>query len=212
MNPEQSLDLIILAADKDAIEALNGILQTLPLKGRMKRIRYEIKPALMHDGAARRHAHELLRPYIRQARFALVVFDREGCGAEGLSRIEIEREVLGRLEENGWHGRAEAVVIDPELEAWVWSHSPKVDEVLGWSGCQPPLREALKVEGWLAEAGMKPARPREAMKWALLQSKTPWSASLFSRLAQQVSYVRCTDPAFLKLLTTLGNWFPAEDA
>lgn len=208
MTLEVRLDLIVLAADKDATETLNGILQTLPLKGGMRRIRYEIKPALMHDGEARRYAHELLRPYIRQARFALVVFDREGCGAEGMRREEIEQEVLGRLEENGWHKRAEAIVIDPELEVWVWSQSPKVDEVLGWAGARPPLRKALEEEGWLSEGGVKPARPREAMKWALLQSRTPWSASLFRRLAQQVSYQRCTDPAFVKLLTILRAWFP----
>lgn len=208
MTSELRLDLIVLAADKDATEALDGILQTLPSKGEMRRIRYEIKPALMHDGEARRHAHELLRPYIRQARFALVVFDREGCGAEGLRREEIEQEVLNKLEENGWQKRAEAIVIDPELEAWVWSQSPKVDEVLGWAGTLPTLRKALEDKGWLSDGGVKPTRPREAMKWALLQSKTPWSAALFSRLARQVSYRRCTDQAFAKLLATLRTWFP----
>jgi hypothetical protein len=74
---------------------------------------------------------------------ALVLFDRAGRGKEGVGRAALEREVEERLAASGWSARAAAIVMDPELEAWVWVDSPHVERIVGWAGARGGLR------GWL---------------------------------------------------------------
>ena len=104
MSPAYLFDLVILAADKDAAQALEGILNSMPSKLGLAAVNYRIIIAPRHDGEARARADELLRPFVRTARYALVVFDREGCGSNS-HREELENQTLAKLTENGW-GRA----------------------------------------------------------------------------------------------------------
>ncbi|MFB3133348.1 MAG: hypothetical protein ACE10K_12585, partial [Rhodothermales bacterium] len=53
----------------------------------------------------------------------------------------------------------------------------------------------------------KPQRPKEAVEAVLRATDTPRSSSLYRQLAQKVSLNRCDDPAFLKLKSTLQEWF-----
>ena len=115
-----------------------------------------------------------------------------------------------RLAQNGWAGRSAAVVIDPELENWIWADSRKIDDILGWHGRQPSLREWLHSMGYLAEGQAKPADPKKCLEEALLRVRQKPSSVLFKQVAEQVSLARCTDPAFLKLVATLRAWFPAQ--
>ena len=48
-----------------------------------------------------------------------------------------------RLAANGWNDRAKAIVVDPELESWVWADSRVVEDVLGWPGHAEDLRSWL---------------------------------------------------------------------
>ena len=107
-----------------------------------------------------------------------------------------------------WGDRACAIVLAPELETWVWSNSPHVDDVLGWKGRQPSLRTWLKENGWMGEEDEKPERPKEAFHAALRESQIARSASLYMEIAQRVSLGGCRDDAFLELQETLQNWFP----
>jgi hypothetical protein len=101
------------------------------------------------------------------------------------------------------------IVLRPELENWVWSNSPHVEEVLGWSGHAPDLREWLRNQHlWPIEL-MKPGRPKEAMEAALREVGLPRSSALFRRLAEEVSLNGCSDPAFLEFRAVMQRWFPA---
>lgn len=133
--------------------------------------------------------------------------DREGCGNEGLMREELEQQFEHKLSLSGWKERAAAVVLDPELEIWVWSDSPHVAEVLGWTDSDLSLHDWLIQKGFLQPGRFKPERPKEAMESALQQAKKQHSSVLFHRLAQRVSMDRCADPAFLKLKEKLREWF-----
>jgi hypothetical protein len=112
------------------------------------------------------------------------------------------------LSQNGWGQRTSAIVIDPELEIWVWSDSPHVDEVLGWSGRQPDLRTWLTQRGSITDRNGKPNLPKEATEAALKEVRKPRSSSIYQQLAEKVSLGRCVDPAFIKLKNTLQSWFP----
>jgi hypothetical protein len=142
----------------------------------------------------------------------LVVLDHEGSGQENLAPDEVATNLRDRLGRMGWDDRAEAVVIVPELEAWVWSESPVVDEVMGWRGSQPTLREWLRLSALLGPAEVKPRRPKEAMEAALRAKRVQRSSALYRTLAEKVSLGRCEDPSFLRLKEILLRWFPLADA
>lgn len=120
----------------------------------------------------------------------------------------IEQSILKRLSRAGWKKRAAAIVLDPELEAWVWSDSPHVDEALGWAGRDPDLRSWLRDRDLLDPQTPKPVRPKEAVEKAPQVTRKPRSSALYRQLAQDVGLARCVDPSFSKLRKTLRRWFP----
>lgn len=100
------------------------------------------------------------------------------------------------------------IVLDPELEVWVWSESRHVDDVLGWVGMPTALRAWLHEQGHLSQGETKPRRPKEAMEAALREVQLPRSSSLYRHLAERVSLRGHSEPAFCELLNTLRAWFP----
>ncbi len=189
--------------------AIGGVLERHQALG-IRRIDYAIRVHTENDPGCCLRAHELLRPFCRRYSKALVVFDREGSGKEGLPRTTIEEEVEQSLATSGWSDdRARVIVIDPELEAWVWSDSPKVDDSLGWTARKPDVRESLRQHDFSIADNGKPERPKEAMEAALRSVRKARSSAIYAELAAQVSLRRCVDPAFNKLKTTLQEWFPA---
>jgi len=86
-------------------------------------ITFEVIRHPRRDAGVLRECVDLLKPYQQEYRYALVMFDREGCGKEELSARELEYKVEQQLNVSGWQGRAAAVVLDPELEVWVLAQS-----------------------------------------------------------------------------------------
>lgn len=200
-------DLVALVADKDIEMALTGILSRSPSLGirHLEGVRFEVDPE--HDPGCFRRAHELLRSQAMKFRHALVMFDHEGCGQDHRPREELEGELEERLASNGWARRAAVIVISPEIEQWVWSSSPEVERVLGWSGRNPTLRPWLATRGLWPDGAPKPSAPKRAMELALREARKPRSSSHFRDLAASVGFKHCTDPAFLKLTRVLREWF-----
>jgi len=196
-------------ADLDAENALWGILsrhESLEIRP-LKTTDVDIHRHIQRDSGCYGDAENFLRPFLRTHRHALVVFDRHGCGCEDKTVSDIESDVEDRLTRSGWEGRCRVVVIDPELEAWVWSDSPHVDSELGWTGGSPELRQWLVSKGLVARGTSKPADPKKAVFAALSARRKPPSARLFRSLAERVGVDRCTDRSFLKLKNTLRTWF-----
>jgi hypothetical protein len=198
-------DLAVLIADKNIEGALRGLLSRPQSLG-LRQISCDLFVHPERDPGCLLKGHHLLKPFTHRYEHALVVFDREGCGREEEERTNLELQVEDRLSSSGWDDRATAVVIDPELEIWVWADSPHVESALGWSG-DVTLREWLVQQGWLREGESKPAQPKMAVDKTLRQVHTPRSSSIYQELARRVSTVRCVDPAFLKLRQTLASWF-----
>jgi len=210
MNPiAEQKDLVVLVADGTMEFALAGILNRPESIG-IRVMTYQVYPHPNRDPGCLRESHNFLRPFTSQFKHALVVFDEEGCGKEHCGRKELEGEVKSRLSESGWGDRAEALVIEPELEAWVWSDSPHVQSVLGWQeqGCS--LRDWLTDQGYLEQQKVKPNRPKEAMEDVLRLMKKPRSSALYRELAEKVSLKRCQDASFTKLKNILRQWFPPQ--
>jgi hypothetical protein len=201
-------DLVVLAADGQMEFAVKGLLTRGPALG-FRELSFDIHAHPAKDPGCLLRGHEFLRSFHNQYRHAIVMLDHHGCGREGSARQVLEEELEKRLSSAGWGDRAAAIVLDPELEIWVWSDSPEVDAVLGWTGRTPPLADWLRAEGYSSGRQTKPDRPKEALGNALRLARKAKSSAIFLQLAQQVSVNRCTDPAFLKFKNTLQKWFGA---
>lgn len=198
-------DLICLVADA----SIKATIQSLLLD---RKIALDIRESLQFEcyahsdrdpGCALR-AHEFLRNYTNEFSAAIVVLDYEGSGWSGDAE-SLRSFIVNNLLANGWT-KAQAIVIQPELEAWVWSQSNQVSSILGWE-------ELQDMKSWLGEKGFqfhengKPFYPKEAMQTILKKTKTAKSSSLYSDLASRVSFTNCTDTSFNLLKTTLQQWF-----
>ena len=105
---------------------------------------------------------------------------------------------------------AEVLVIDPELEVWVWSDSPHVASSLGWTERSGDLRAWLTEQGLWPTNEAKPPDPKAAVEAVVWHVQTPRSSSIYRKLATNVSLHRCTDASFNRLLGILRTWFPPD--
>ena len=200
-------DLVVLVADKDMQHALKGLLSRPKALG-IRPIAHDIYLHPQHDPACARRGVSFLSGFAAQYRHGLLLFDHEGSGCEATPAEELQREVDRRFADSAWGERARTVVVAPELEAWVWSESPHVDAVAGWSGRTPTLRAWLVDKDWIRAGASKPARPKKAFHAALRAARVARSASLYQQIAERVSLQRCKDRSFRRLRDTLREWFP----
>jgi hypothetical protein len=201
-------DLIVVVADSYQEKVMEGLLPRLPLSSGTAVFAFDIIRNPGHDSGSYNDSHELLRPFMNQYRYAVVIFDFEGCGAEHLkTKKEIEQEVQGLLNNNGWDNRNAIVVIEPEVENWMWIDNIHVEQAIGWEKPES-LYNWARNEGLIAGSANKPTRPKETLEAALRISETPKSTAIYKKIASLVSYKRCEDPSFNQLIRQLTDWFP----
>ena len=145
---------------------------------------------------------DFLRPFQLFYRFALIMFDRDGCGSQESAKI-IQEITKKRLNESGWNDRNQVVVLDPELEIWVWADSPNVAKALGLS--ENELQKILF--GYQRDDNLKPKDPKAAMEKALRKSRLPRSSAIYANLASTVTLKNCQDKSFNDFKSALVNWF-----
>ena len=139
------------------------------------------------------------------------MFDYAGSGKEqGQQPKEIQGTLNHEFGCSMWRERARAIVLSPELEAWIWSNSPHVDDIAGWKNRQPSLRRWLTEQGWLESGEVKPNKPKEAFLAALREARTQRSSSLYQQIAERVSLHQCTDCSFQEFREILRAWFPQD--
>ncbi|MGC8794699.1 MAG: methylation-associated defense system protein MAD4 [Bryobacteraceae bacterium] len=199
-------DLILLVADKNMEAVMAGLLDRPQSLG-IRSISFDIFVHPRRDPGCLTSADDFLRPFSSAYRYALVLFDHEGCGRESTPAETLADEVKTRLENAGWPGRTEVVVLAPELEVWAWTDSPHVARSLGWTDRTPPLREWLADRGYWPPEETKPAQPKAALEAALREVRKPRSSAIYGDLARSVSLKGHTEPAFLRLIHALQRWF-----
>ena len=205
-------DLVVLTPDADIEQTVRGLLSRTESLG-ICRCEYEVKRHPGHDPGCRTSAAELLHSLRNNFRFALVIFDRDGCGSSE-PREAIQQSVEASLRKNGWECRSKVIVIQPEVEAWLWNGSPHVAEALGWRSDYLGVRRLLQKKGLWPAGVTKPPDPKQAMRVAMdnapVAGSRMWGANRFRRLAKLTTLTGCTDPAFVELVQTLRSWFPAD--
>ena len=207
----EALDLIVLAADKHIAASVETLLRQRRVDLGIRAVSFDVRRHPESDPGCRTKAAEFLRPLIRRYRYALVVFDHEGCSSRA-ARGEVQRELERVLGRNGWTGRAKAIVIAPELEAWVWVPSKEIAQTLGWNRGFKRLRKWLEEQGSWSAHRSKPDDPKKALEQALRRNRKVPSSALFKALAASAAIDGCRDPAFNELRQTLRAWFPPKAA
>ena len=202
-------DLWILVADADIEATMRGLLNERQAALGIRSITFTMMRHLQRDPGSRLQAGPTARPYVHDHRYALVLFDKAGSGANRAGRQRIQNAVEGDLRRNGWGNRSKAVVIEPELETWVGSASAHVGRVLGWNQGSGALRSWLRGRQLWPAGAAKPPDPKSALREAMREKNRRPTAARFKDLAQSVGLGACADPAFLDVRATLQGWFPA---
>lgn len=200
-------DLYLLVADRKihvTVESLLCRCESMLIRS----ITFNIVTHPKNDPGCRTDWEPYIRGGLTDHEKALVIFDNAAShGNRSSKQIQDELEELMGL--NTWQDRCKAIVIDPELEAWVWTNSNTGAQILHW-----PSFNALRI--WLRNSGLwpagesKPLDPKEALDRALREKQLPSSATIYRSLAQKVSVTNCQDSSFEKFRSTLQEWFPAE--
>lgn len=198
-------DLVLLVADKNANFALKGALSRHEAL-EIRPIEFEFRVHPGRDGGARRSGPDVLALERRRFNHALLDLDFEGCGTDLANAVALETQMDQRLSSH-WNGAAKSIVIEPELDVWVWGADNAVEAVIEW----PPgkrVRDWLREQGFTFESNGKPTRPKEALEAALRIPGLPRSSALYQTIAEKISLRRCADGAFIRLRNKLREWFP----
>ena len=144
----------------------------------------------------------MLRGFTGSHKRAVVVLDAawEGSPGAGAIRNKIEADL------RAYWSEYLVVVIDPEIEVWMWQDNLHICAALG-APDYAVLRTDLEAKGFWTPGQTKPHMPKEAMEFALKQARRPKSAALYGRIASKVSTKACEDPAFATLKVGLAAWF-----
>lgn len=207
-------DCLFLVADKNMEGLLKGFLlrENFHLTLGCAPFRFDARQDLLvahgqNDSGLYTRANELLGSYQKTHRHAVVMVDAEWDGSPG--GIAIHERMIQHFNHAGWPNDAVcAVVIEPELENWLWQDTPHVCAALGYPGPFANLRCELEEFGFWPKSAGKPKRPKEAVEYMLRRAHKPRSSSIYQELAAQVSIKRCTDNSFHALLSALRRWFP----
>lgn len=198
-------DLAVLVADKNMDFAMRGILGR-PKSIGIRVVSYGITP---HGGRAegvRTSGPETLARLRKEFSHGIMMLDWEGSGSKAESAVALEQELDSRLSPV-WGNEAKAIVIEPELDVWIWGSDNALVRILHWQDSQ-------SIRAWLAERGhefdgrQKPVRPKEALEDLMVQLDEPRSSNLYQRITKSISLPGCVDPAFNRLTSKLRSWFP----
>lgn len=198
-------DLVLLVADKNMHYAIKGALERPAALG-IRPVDFEFRVHSGRDGGVRRTGPQILALEKRRFGHALLVMDYEGSGTEFSDAVGLEKD-LDQCLEKDWGDNAKAIVIEPELDTWMWGSDNAIEEVIGWSS-DSGLRPWLKAQHFEIGANNKPTRPKEALEAILQRMGQPRSSALYQSIASKISLRKCTDTAFQRLRHQLVSWFP----
>jgi len=205
-------DLLVMVADLDMENVMLSLLKRHQ-SFQIREVNYEIFRPPNTDSGCRGKGVDFARTFCKQYDHLILMFDHHGAGADKTTPEDLEKELESKLSINGWEdNRAAVVVIQPELEAWVWGDSKEVDQVCGWRLRIPSLRQWLVAEGDIETEQSKPKDPKTTFKKVLNNAKPrkQFSAAIFREPGEKVSFRNCQDRAFNKLKLTINNWFPVH--
>lgn len=199
-------DLVVLVADKNMQFALQGALARPQALG-VRPFSFEFRSHMGRDGGVRTTGADVLAREVTRFQHALMLLDFEGCGQEEDAPLAIEAQLDQQLRKV-WNANAKAIVISPEVDAWLWGNDAVLRDALHWPQ-DGTIRDWLRGKGFVFNADEKPLRPKEALDAMRPVHKQARSSAMYERVTKRISLQNCTDAAFIRLRTQLQAWFPA---
>ncbi len=98
----QRKDIVFLVADLDMEYTIRGLMARPEALGTRSNITFDVFRHPQRDPGVFRHADAWLRTRYRNYQYALVMFDREGCGREDVDAPGLEAAIEERLYRTGW--------------------------------------------------------------------------------------------------------------
>jgi len=199
-------DVVFLVADAAMEQMLQGFLsrphchRSIGCGPFAFDVREDVSVAPGRDPDVFVRSRELLQPYERLHHRAVVMLDVAWEGSPGAERI---RTHISDSLKPAWDQFA-VIVIDPELEAWVWQDNPHVAEAFK---CRADFRDVLRRSGHWPDGASKPPDPKAALDYLRRHHRADRSNAAFGRLARKISVRHCEDRAFGQLRDTLRAWF-----
>jgi len=169
----------------------------------------------MKDAGLVKDGPETARLYRGKTEKALLLWDYHGSGQEKrYSPEQSEDMIQRRLDGISWADNSGAVVIVPELEAWLWCTAPSVARYLSV--------EQVKWAGWLEGYATKrrstvvkvvEEQPKEVFEYICIEklkrSISPRDFEEIGRIAD-ISALEHSR-SFAKILSLLRTWFPLSE-
>lgn len=159
------------------------------------------------DGGVYKRVHELLKSFQHTHERTVVVLDKQ-FGNEGLKTDQVKSAIEENLRDSGWDDDHYAVVvIDPELEVWLWQDNAHVEQCLKYQGAKS-LRATLADSGEWPVDCLKPLQPKDCIQQLIRRNRAGVPTVVYTQIAAKVSVLACQDAMFQALLAQLQTWFP----
>jgi len=216
-------DIVWLIADLECEATIKGFLErpVFHLSLGCNPFRFSVQDDLLRDAQGKdpgvwKRAHELLRGKQSTHQYAVIILDKDWEGSPGPTRIETN--IVRNMKRSGWNQyRFEVIVIDPELETWIWQDNPHVDEA--FEHVRPPsLRQKLATvkhkssgQALWPPGEAKPPDPKAAVEAVLSMYQLGPASPVFNEIASKIGVGQCQDAAFQKLRAALQRWFPVDN-
>lgn len=150
----------------------------------------------------------------REFKHFLCLWDHKDSGKGNEPPSQVQDELQEHLNRRRLQNREKALVIDPELEIWLWQDKKAIARVLGIS--QKQLARCLN--RW--QSANFPKRtleqilskfPKEALEEVCQEAREKLTAALYQRIAHTADLsLWASEQGFQQLCQTLLNWFSAE--
>lgn len=200
-------DLLILCPDTSIKAAVNSLLTRRKKALNISEIAFDIKVHSNRDPGILGEGLEFLRANKNQYHKFLLILDREGCGSNE-SPEEIRNRLMQQAPGFGFkNNELEIIVINPELEIWVWKNKLHLARMVDWTESQ--LSDWLKVKHKIEKG--KPDDPKSVYEDLLRHRQKAKSSANFGYLAEKISLRNCQEPGFQLLSETLKKWFPGKN-
>lgn len=203
-------DLVCWIPCKDIEATLDSLLTRRTESLGIRPISKDIFKDPNRDSGCWLHGAQNLAAARASYRHGLLVLDQSWDGNPACSALDLEDRIRSRFHEHGIKDWADVVVIDPEVEIWVWTRSPHLLKILGWNGDHAAMKAWLEGKGLWPIGIAKPPDPKKAFEALAFRGQVRLSSSLFRQLAEEMSFRHCHDASFLRLQRILRTWFPIE--
>jgi hypothetical protein len=211
-------DCMFYVADQNMAETFKGFLTRPQFHLSLSCSPFEFDPLYdlaraegKTDGGLWRHAGSLCKGYLHTHRRLVICLDRDFGGSPG--QVQIRTDIETQLLNVGWDAtNFKVLVIDPELEQWIWQNNVHVESALNHKGGQS-LREMLAASGDWPTGNAKPIDPKKVLERIVTQNlRGNRSSTLYSKISSRVSVGGCQDVEFIALKQQLQTWFPVGGA